>query len=146
MVPKSQEPKTKSVEGKLWETLRELADTEGKIKLFNTLKLWGIATNDVRNFLKKQTIHRKINRAVDNKVRLAAMNSKLKDAYALAKRLRQAKSVYKKRVSRKYLNNKSQGKKVICQLLERYRSYRSQKMEEKSKYIGMSKLLFKLLM
>ena len=52
-----QMPKTKSVEGKLWETLRELAETEGRIKLFSTLKSWGVATNDIRNVLFGKTTY-----------------------------------------------------------------------------------------
>ena len=59
MVPKSQEPMTKSVEGKLWETMRKLAETEGTLKLLNTLKSWNLATNDISNFVHKQTIHMK---------------------------------------------------------------------------------------
>ena len=52
--------KQKSVEGKLRETLLKLAETEAKIHLFSTLKTLGLATNDVKHFVEKQVIHKKV--------------------------------------------------------------------------------------
>ena len=59
-VPKAH--KKEKVEGQLWVTLRLLAATEGNIHLFNSLKNKNLATNDVSNFIKKQTIHRKVDK------------------------------------------------------------------------------------
>ena len=68
-VPSAQS--TKSVEGRLWETLRLLAGTEANMHLFGTLKKLGLATNDVRHFVYKQTIHRKANKNIDFKLKMS---------------------------------------------------------------------------
>ena len=47
-VPKAQ--KQRSVEGKLWVTLEQLAGAESNIHLFSTLKKLGLSTNDVKHF------------------------------------------------------------------------------------------------
>ena len=60
---------TKSVEGRLWVTLKLLAGTEAKIHLFSTLKRLGLATHDVGHFVQKQTIHRKASKHVDSKLK-----------------------------------------------------------------------------
>ena len=80
--------KDETVEGRLWSTLKTLAATEGNIHLFFTLKKKGLATNDVRSFSNKQTIHKRVNKSVDSKVKRTAMQSKLVDAVAYASRLR----------------------------------------------------------
>ena len=46
---------TKTVEGRLMETLKKLAATEGNLYLFNTLKGMGLSTNNVTNFVLKQS-------------------------------------------------------------------------------------------
>ena len=50
-----QAQKTKTVEGRLLETLRKLAVTEGNLYLFTTLKSLGLSTNDVTHFVSKQS-------------------------------------------------------------------------------------------
>ena len=67
---------TKTVEGRLMVTLRNLAVTEGNLHLFSTLKKLGLSTNDVTHFVAKQTIHKKVVKEIDNKVRMSAMTSK----------------------------------------------------------------------
>ena len=118
-------PQTKSVEGQLWKTLQKLAETEGVIKLLSTLKLLGLATNDVHSFVVKQVIHKKVCKKIDNKVKKVAMESKLRDAYAYAKRLRQDKNKYKNRLLKKYLSSKSYGKQVLSDLVWKYRDMKS---------------------
>ena len=130
--------KTKSVEGKLWETLRSLAVTEGNIRLFHTLKNWGLATNDVTNFVSKQTLHMKAYKNADCKTKKAAMTNKLRDACMYAKKLRQEKNVIKNRVFKKYQYSKAEGKKVVSSLLSRYREL---KCEEIKKAIKKAKFL-----
>ena len=97
-MPNPQACKQKSVEGKLWRTLRSLADTEANVYLFSTLRSLGLATNDVRNFVDKQAKHKKMNKLGDSRVKRQCMQSKLVDAYAYAKKLRQIKSLQKKRI------------------------------------------------
>ena len=111
----------KAVEGRLWLTLKNLAATEAKIYMFHTLIRRGLATNDVQSFSYKQSIHKKVNVGVDHKVRRTAMQSKLSDALAFACRLRQEKSSLKKRIQRLYRNSKSKGRRILADLLKRYR-------------------------
>ena len=70
-------PRIKTVEGQLWMTLKNLAATEAKVHLFSTLRLMGLGTNDVENFVEKQSIHKKVKTWADNRVRGVAMQSKL---------------------------------------------------------------------
>ena len=84
-------PKQKTVEGRLMDLMKRLAVTEGNIHLFSRLKTLGIGTNDVENFAKKQVYHKKVHTMIDPKVLRVAMGSKLADACAHAKRLRQQK-------------------------------------------------------
>ena len=132
-VPKVHNDET--VEGRLWSTLKTLAATEGKIYLFHTLKSKGLATNDVRNFSIKQTIHKKVNKGIDSKVRRTAMQSKLADALAYASRLRQQKSSLKKQIQKKHKGNKSKCKKILHDLQQRYRRTRVIEMDEADKKI-----------
>ena len=117
------------VEGKLWETLRVLAGTEGNIYLFSTLKSLGLATNDVRNFVQKQTIHKRIEKSVDGRLKRVAMQSKLRDACAFAKRLRQDKNCLKRKILMKYRTDKAKGRRIIKDMIMRYRKL---KLVEKS--------------
>ena len=118
-----------TVEGKLWKTLEILAATEGNIHLFDALIKKGLSTNDVTSFVSKQTIHRKVNLCVDDKVRKLAMKSKLTDALAFAKRLRQDKNVAKRQVLKKYRSQKLKGKQVVSNLIQKYRQTRSIEVE-----------------
>ena len=111
---------TKSVEGKLWETLRLLAGTEANMHLFGTLKKLGLATNDVRHFVNKQTIHRKASKNIDFKLKKSAMQTKLGDACAYAKKLRQTKNILRNKVLQKYCD-RQEGKKVVADLVNKYR-------------------------
>ena len=79
---------SKTVEGRLWETMKRLAETEGNLHLFSKLKTLGVGTNDVENFVKKQSGHKRVHASIDAKVRRVAMHSKLADACAYTKRLR----------------------------------------------------------
>ena len=107
--------KQKKVEGRLKETLKSLAGTEGNIVLLNTLKSKNLATHDVRNFIEKQRIHKRVNKMADTRVMRSAMHSKLVDVLAHAKRLRQSKNVLKQKLV-KLCATKSQGNRIIKNL------------------------------
>ena len=98
----NQTQKNKTVEGQLWGTFKALAETEGTIHLIITLKNLGLATNEVRSFAMKQVIHNKNSKTLDTKVTYSAMKSKLSDACAYAKMLRQRKNTQRNRLTRKY--------------------------------------------
>ena len=85
----------KTVECQLRMTYEKLAETEANVYIFNTLKGMNLATNDVKNFVRKQTIHKRVQTKPDSKVQNAAMRSKLSDALAFAKRLRQKRNTLK---------------------------------------------------
>ena len=126
--------KQKNVEGRLWETLRSLAVTEGNIVLLNTLKSKNLATNDVKNFVDKQKIHKRVNKTADARVRRSAMHSKLADALAHAKRLRQTKNVLKQKFV-KQCASKSQGSRIIKNLMVRYRQTNQVEIEAAKKKV-----------
>ena len=127
--------KTKTVEGRLMETLRCLARTEGNLYLFTTLKSFGLSTNDITHFVSKQSIHKRVKTKIDDKVRKAAMHSKIVDASAYAKRLRQEKNTWRQRILKKYQNCRSKGKRIVDDLLSKYRDLRRQEYIDADKKI-----------
>ena len=92
----------KTVECRLRLTYKKIAETEGNIYFFTTLKSLGLATHDVANFIRKQTIHKRTKNSPDLKVQRAAMQSKLSDAVAYVKRLRRQRDSLKGKLSRQY--------------------------------------------
>ena len=64
----SSQQNLKTVECRLRSTYRKIAETEGNIYLFSRLKSMGLATNDVYNFIQKQTIHKRASSNLDLKV------------------------------------------------------------------------------
>ena len=130
---------TKTVEGRLSVTLSKLAATEGNLHLFTRLRRLGLSTNDVSSFVDKQLVHKKVLKSTDFKVKRTAMMSKIVDASAYAKRLRQEKNTLRKRLFMKYRNNKSKGKQIMDNLVQKYRSMKSKeysKAEKKIKFYG----------
>ena len=89
--------------------------------------------------MQKQTIHKKLSKSVDYKVLASAMKSKLSDACSYAKRLRQQKNTLKSRVTRKYLNNKSKSKRIIDDMVKRYRKLKILEYEKADKKIQLCK-------
>ena len=125
----SQTQKTKTVEGRLLSMTLALAATECNIYLLSTLKKLGLATNDIKSFVEKQTINRKAKFGVDAKVRRSAMQSKIIDACAYAKRLRQDRNTLKKRVLTKYRNTVAKGRRIIDEIHKKYLSSKSVGLE-----------------
>ena len=124
-VPVTQAQKSKTMEGQLWGTFRALAEAEGNVYLLSRLKKLGLATNDVRCFAEKQMIHKKMSKTLDFRVHKTAMRSKLSDACAYAKKLRQNKNTQKNRLTRKYQHCKSKGKHILDDMVVRYRDLRN---------------------
>ena len=136
-VPVVQAQKNKTVEGQLWGTYRALAEAEGNVHFMSKLKTLGLATNDVRNFAEKQTIHKKLNKEIDFKVLKSAMRSKLSDACAFTKKLRQIKNTQKNRLTKKYQGNRSKGRRIIDDMVKRYRKLKILEFKEADKKIGL---------
>ena len=120
----------KTVECRLKKTYEKLAETEANVQLFIKLKSMGMATNDVANFAKKQTIHKRVNMCPDVRVLKAAMQSKLVDAIAYAKRLRRQRDMDKRKLSGLYSSNKTKGRRVLECLFKHYKSYREDEMRK----------------
>ena len=127
--------KIKTVEGRLWESFGDLAVTEANIHFMSTLHSMGLATNDVKNFVRKQQKHKRVDGTIDYKVMKSAMKSKLIDAYALAKRLRQQKNIFKTRLSRKYRGDKTKCKHICDNMVMRYRSLKKSELLKAKKRI-----------
>ena len=119
---------SKTVEGRLWETMKRLAETEGNLHLFSKLKTLGVGTNDVENFVIKQSGHKRVHASIDAKVRRVAMQSKLADACAYIKRLRQQKNTLKQRLFRKY-SSKMKAKSVMGELVQQFNDLRDKEIE-----------------
>ena len=126
----------KTVEGRLWGTLKALAETEGNIYLLTTLKKVGLSTNDVKFFVRKQVCHKKVRQNVDIKVLRSAMQSKVTDACAYAKRLRQNKNIHKNRVLRKYHDNPAKGRRVVAELISKYNATKLNEIESAKKKVN----------
>ena len=111
--------KSKTVECQLELTYEKIAVTEANMELFNTLINLGLATNDVKNFIVKQTIHKKADSiSPDLKVQKLAMRSKLRDACAYIRQLRQQRDMLRSKVARKFNDRKSFGRKILNEWVE----------------------------
>ena len=118
----------KTVECKLRKTYERIAATEADIHLFINLKQSNLATNDIMNFIKKQTIHKRILTKPDLKLLQTAMKSKLSDALSFAKRQRQARDKLKKRLSRLYGDDKTSLRRVLDGLYKHYKDIKCSEM------------------
>ena len=72
---------------------------------------------------------------MDSKVRASAMQSKIVDASAYAKRLRQEKNTCRQRVLKKYRLNKAKGKRIVDGMLVKYREKRLQEYTDADKKV-----------
>ena len=136
-VSDSKTQKSKTVEGQLWGTFRALAEAEGRVYLLSKLKSLGLATNDVKNFTEKQVLHKKMSSSIDYRVLRTAMRSKLSDACAHAKMLRQNKNTLKNRLTKKYQHHKSKRKHILEDMVRRYRQLKIIEVQKAEKKIGL---------
>ena len=120
----------KTVECQLEEIVEKIAATEANIYLFRTLIGLGLATNDVKNFISKQIIHKRVAKNPDLKVQRMAMRSKLVDACAFVKRLRQLRDKLKGKVARKYSSRKSLGRRVLDRVACKYKRLREKEISD----------------
>ena len=94
--------KKKRVEQQLLETMVKLTDTEMSISLFSKMIRNGTATNDVYNFVRKQSELRKASNSIDHKLLKVTMRQKLNDACSYAHRLRRRKEEIKRLLLNKH--------------------------------------------
>ena len=136
-VSDSKTQKSKTVEGQLWGTFRALAEAEGRVYLLSKLKSLGLATNDVKNFTEKQVVHKKMSSSIDFRVLKTAMRSKLSDACAHAKLLRQTKNTQKNRLTKKYMLHRSKGKHILDDMVKRYRQLKILEIRKAENKVGL---------
>ena len=77
----------KPVVRQLKEVYGKLALTEANIELLTRMTREAIATNDIRNFVRKQMSMRRVKTGLDKKIKKKLMKQKLDDACMLATRL-----------------------------------------------------------
>ena len=77
----------------------------------------------------KQVVHKNTTSKPDLKVQKAAMWSKLTDAVAFSKKLRQQRDVIKKRVAKKYAKNAYERRNVLRQLVSYYQQHKKAEMD-----------------
>ena len=107
----------------------KLAATEANVYLFSTLKLMNLATNDVMNFVKKQSEIKRIKSDPDARVLKAAMKSKMNDAVEHAKRLRRLRDSLKRKVQLKF-PSKAKSRRMLADLYSHYCSVKNDEMAD----------------
>ena len=125
----------KTVECQLEKTFETLAATEANVELFTVLIDLGLATNDIKNFIQKQTIHKRTDRKPDLQVQKLAMRSKLRDACCFALRLRQKRDDLKKKLTRKYSTKKALGRRILNGMVARYKITKHKEFDEMRKKV-----------
>ena len=121
---------SKTVECRLGMTYKKIAETEGNIYLFKTLKTLGLATNDVHNFIRKQVLHKRAYAQIDYKLQKSAMHSKLGDAIAYASRLRRQRDYLKRKVSVKFRDNKSKCRRLLDRMVVQYKIHKADEIDD----------------
>ena len=92
---------------------RKLNETEAIVEMFSQMVSNGVATNDVRNFVVKQSNMKKSDNKYDLKLSKAAMRRKLNDACAQASRLRRKKRELESLLATQHEYSKSKLRNLI---------------------------------
>ena len=118
-----------SVECRLEETYGKLAVAEAVVELFKNLIRHNLATNDVSNFLKKQSIHKRVLSNPDLNVQKTAMRSKFVDALSCVRRLRKDRDTLKRRLAKKHEGRKSLCRRIEDKLFKKYKETKKVQIE-----------------
>ena len=103
----------KTVEKQLKEICMKLNETEANVEMFCNMVKNGVATNDVRNFVSKQTDMKRTNNKYDLKFSRTVMRRKLNDACAQASRLRRTKNEIESLLTEKHGYSKSKLRNLV---------------------------------
>ena len=101
------------VEKQLKEICMKLNETEANVEMFCNMVRNGIATNDVRNFVSKQSDMKRANNKYDLKLSRSVMRRKLDDACAQASRLRRTKNEIESLLTGKHGYSKSKLRNLV---------------------------------
>ena len=126
--------KVNSVISKLVLNWRKLMHTECNMNLFANLLKRNVSTRDIYDFVKKQSLLKKVYKGLDKPLTRAAMRGKLNDACAFAHRQRRVVIRLKQDLLRVVGNKKFKQKKILKQIkvkLDGERFTQSQKDKKK---------------
>ena len=113
------------MEEQLKGTCKRLNETEAVVEMFSQMIRNGVATNDVRNFVAKQSDMKKANNKYDLKLSKTAMRRKLNDACAQASRLRRTKKEIESILTDQHKYSKSKLRNVIHRVMKQNTFHRT---------------------
>ena len=108
--------KVKAVVSKLVENWRQLISSESNVDLFAKLLKRHISTRDIYFFLKKQAMHKKVHKELDQPLSRKAMRSKLNDACAFSIRQRRVVNRLKSDLLKATGYKRYKQRKIIAQI------------------------------
>ena len=106
----------RTVEERLKSVVLKLAEVDSNTEMFRVMIRDGVATNEVRSFVSKQTAMKRTTNKIDKSLIRSIMRSKLRDSCAYATRLRQRRGRLKEHLYKKYIHRKHQAIKVLSRL------------------------------
>ena len=113
------------MEEQLKGTCKRLNETEAVVEMFSQMIRNGVATNNVRNFVAKQSDMKKANNKYDLKLSKTAMRRKLNDACAQASRLRRTKKEIESILTDQHKYSKSKLRNVIHRVMKQNTFHRT---------------------
>ena len=114
----------RTVEERLRNVVLKLAEVDSNTEMFRVMIRDGVATNEVRSFVSKQTAMKRTTNVIDKSVVRSIMRSKLRDSCAYATRLRQRRGRLKEQLYKKHIHHKHQAIKVLSRLNAKGKEYR----------------------
>ena len=88
----------RTVEERLRNVVLKLAEVDSNTEMFRVMIRDGVATNEVRSFVSKQTAMKRTTNKIDKSLIRSIMRSKLRDSCAYATRLRQRRGRLKEQL------------------------------------------------
>ena len=105
--------------------MERLTEVESNTEMFTKMVARCVATNDVRNFIKKQARAKKAENQTDRRMVKILMKAKLKDACALASKLRSEKKHLCRQLSSLMMTQRWRYKRILKALKKSAREHRS---------------------
>ena len=118
----------KKVEKQLKDVCTKLNETEANINMFGHMIRNGIATNDVRNFVSKQSDMKRMSNKYDQRLSKTAMRRKINDACAQALRLRRMKNDMLLLLTEQYGYSKSKLRNLMNRVKKQNTYHKAQHM------------------
>ena len=103
----------RKVEKRLFRVCKKVREVEARAGLLRRMKKEGVATSDVRNFVRKQAELKRVNKHIHIPTVKQAMKDKLSDTYASLAELRKSKREIKEDLNYRFLYPKSKCRKLV---------------------------------